>query len=74
MVDPILSPKARIAGPAGPIHLMGGVVFCDVSGRRGFSEACPHPVNVELARLHGVFKRSMSHWHSCDCSIHRGHQ
>ena len=39
MVEEILSPSDRMAEPGGPIKTI--LDFASVSGRRGFSEACP---------------------------------
>ena len=46
MVLPILSPRARMGGPLGPMNLMGGCDLANVSGRVGFSLACPHPAHT----------------------------
>lgn len=46
MVDPILSPSARMGAPLGPMNAMWVGVFSRVSGSRSFSEAWPHPAHT----------------------------
>jgi hypothetical protein len=46
MVLPILSPRARMGGPAGPTNAMGGSLEARALGRAGFSDACPHPAHT----------------------------
>ena len=41
MVLPILSPSARMGGPAGPANWMGGSDGAMALGREGFSGTCP---------------------------------
>ena len=51
MVLPILSPRAYMGGPAGPMKRMGGDEAWRALGRLGFSEAWPHPAQTAWTAL-----------------------
>ena len=53
MVEPILSPNARMAAPEGPMNLM--LFAFSVSGSVGYSLACPHPAHTASARTACAF-------------------
>ena len=44
MDEAILSPKAHMASAGGPIKVIPNLLSS--SGKRGFSEACPHPAQT----------------------------
>ena len=46
MVLEILSPKLRIALPGGPMKTILFLLAAKLSGKRGFSDACPHPAQT----------------------------
>ena len=46
MVEPILSPSARMGGAAGPMNTMGPAVCASASGSAGTSLAWPQPAHT----------------------------